>query len=273
MPDEYSETLHHVASDTIDHVAAITDPGERDRASHLWGDRLMINFGNFMAWLFPILMLAIVAQVLMRKAGFNQAWLDDAQWWIYGAALTTGFGYAITTESHVRVDIFHANFSPRKKARIELYALGWCLLPFLILMVDNLIHYSYSSFVAREGSDSPNGLHGLFLLKMLLPLLFVMAIIATLATLQRHLATLINSASKPALWTVILAAFPAMWFAAERVIYYVLWWVVRLSSPDIVPRRIGKEPLLEPTMWYGLALVLALAAVSFALTRRTASKA
>ena len=264
MSDDYSETLHHVASDTIDHVAAITDPGERDRASHLWGDRLMINFGNFMAWLFPILMIAIVAQVVMRKAGFNQAWLDDAQWWMYGAALTTGFGYAITTESHVRVDIFHANFNPRKKARIELFALGWCLLPFLILMVDNLTHYAAASFVAREGSDSPNGLHGLFLLKMLLPVLFVMAIIATLATLRRHLATL----TKPALWSVVLAAFPALWFAAERVVYYSLWWVVRLSNPDLNPRRIAKEPLLEPTIWYGLAIVLALVIVSFVLTRR-----
>jgi len=269
MSEDYGETLHHVASDTIDHVAEISDPGERDRASHLPGDRLMINFGNVMAWLFPILMTAIVAQVVMRKAGFNQAWLDDAQWWMYGAALTTGFGYAITTESHVRVDIFHANFSPRKKARVELFALGWCLLPFLILMFDVLIHYSFASLVAREGSDSPNGLHGLYMLKLLLPVLFAMAIIATLSTLLRHLATL----TKPTMWSIILAAFPAMWFAAERVVYYLLWWVVRLSNPDLVSRRIGKEPTLEPTIWYGLALIVILAAVSFALTRRSASKA
>lgn len=265
MSDDYSETLHHVASDTIDHVAEISDPGERDRASHLWGDRVIINFGNVMAWLFPVLMVAIVAQVFMRKAGFNQAWLDDAQWWMYGAALTTGFGYAITTESHVRVDIFHANFGPRKKARIELFALGWCLLPFLILMGDNLIHYSFASFVAREGSDSPNGLHGLFLLKMLLPLLFAMAMIAASATLLRHLATL----TTPKLWSVTIAAFPAMWFAAERIVFYCLWWVVRLSNPDLNPRRISKEPLLEPTIWYGLAIVLTLAIVSLVLSRRT----
>jgi len=269
MSDDYSETLQHVASDTIDHVAEISDPGKRNSDAHLWGDRLTVRVGNVAAWLFPFLMLVIVAQVLLRKAGHNQAWMDDAQWWIYGVALMVGFAYAITTESHVRVDIFHANYTPKKKARSELFALGWCLLPFLILMTDVLIHYGHSSWLAREGSDSANGLHGLFLLKMLLPLLFVLAITATLAALQRHLATLI----KPTLWATILAAFPAMWFGAERIIHYGLWWVVRLSNPDLNPRRIGKEPLLEPAMWYGLALVLALAAFSYLRNRRTASKA
>lgn len=268
MSEDYAETLHHVASDTIDHVAEITDPGERDRATHLWGDRLMINVGNVAAWLFPILMLAIVAQVFLRKAGHNQAWLDDGQWWLYGSALLTGFGYAITTESHVRVDIFHANYSAAKKAKIELFALGWCLLPFLILMNDVLIHYAYASFVAREGSDSPNGLHGLFMLKMLIPVLFLLAIIATFSALIRHLKTL----TTPALWTVLLAALPATWFMAERASYYVLWWVVHFTKPDLHTRRVGKDPLLDPTIWYGLGIIILLVVASFVLSRRTSSK-
>lgn len=257
------------ATDTIDHVAKISDPGERDRDTHRWADRVVIQVGNVVAWLFPILMIAIVAQVFMRKAGHNQAWLDDAQWWIYGSALLTGFSYAITTESHVRVDIFHANFTARKAAKVELFAVGWCLLPFIILMFDVLIHYSYSSFLAREGSDSPNGLHGLFMLKMLLPVLFALAAMASLAVLIRHLKTL----TSPALWSIILAAFPAAWFFAERVAHYSLWWFVRFTKPDIHPRRIPKDPLLDPTIWYGLAIIIILAAISFILTRRIAKEA
>ena len=236
----------------------IADPVERNRDAQLWGDRFMIWVGNVAAWLFPVLMLVIIAQVILRKAGNNPAWMDDQQWWIYGASLLTGFGYAITTESHVRVDILHANYSLEKKARIEAFALGWCLLPFLILMFDNLIHYSYSSFIAREESDSPNWLHALYLLKMLLPVLFSFAIIATFATLYRHLQTLTN----PELWSIFLAAFPAVWFAAERAVHYALWWIVRLSQPELNPRRIGRETLLEPGIWYGLNIILILAAYS-----------
>lgn len=256
------------STDTIDHVTEISDPGERGRENHNWADRLVIRIGNVVAWLFPILMFAIVAQVFMRKAGHNQAWLDDAQWWIYGSALLTGFAYAITTESHVRVDIFHANFSAKKTAKVELFALGWCLLPFIILMTDVLIHYSFASFIAREGSDSPNGLHGLYMLKMLLPVLFILAMVAAISVLSRHLKTL----TAPALWSMLLAAFPAAWFGAERVVHYVLWWVVRFTKPDVHPRRIPKDPLLDLTIWYGLAIVIILIVVSFVLTRRSAKE-
>lgn len=256
------------APDTIEPVFKISDPGEVNRDQHLWGDRLMINLGNLMAWLFPILMTAIVAQVFMRKAGFNQAWLDDAQWWIYGVALLTGFGYAITTDSHVRVDIFHEKYPEAKKARIEVFALGWLFLPFLAMMFDILIHYAAASWVAGEGSDSPNGLHGLYWLKATLPLLFGAAIIAAFAALYRNLSKL----TAPILWHVIIGAFPALWFAVERGVYYILWWVVRLSDPDLNPRRISREPLMDNTMWYGLALLLGVAVVSFWRQRRRSVK-
>jgi len=269
MPESYEETLHHVASDTIDHVAEISDPGDRNRENHLWGDRFVIGVGNVAAWLFPILMIAIVSQVFLRKAGINQAWLDDAQWWLYGSALLAGFGYAITTESHVRVDIFHENFSEKKKARIEIFGLGWLLLPFLAMMADILIHYSWASFLAREGSDSPNGLHMLYLLKMFLPLLFGVAMMAAWFALKRHLMAF----TQPKLWHMLLGAFPAAWFIAERLAHYGLWWMVRLTNSEIQPRRISREPLLEHTTWYGLAIIILLVVISFVMARRNPSEA
>lgn len=250
--------------ESLEQSIAISDPGEQDRASQTWADRVVIQVGNVTAWLFPLLMLAICTQVVIRKMGFNQAWLDDAQWWMYGFAMTVGFAYAITTQSHVRVDILHQHFRPAKKARIEIIGLGWFLLPFLLIMGDMLIHYGWSSLLAREGSDSPNGLHGLWMLKMSLPVIFLLAALAAVSMLTRHLGAI----APVKLWTVLVALFPAAWFAAERLAFYVLWWVVRLTNPDVKPRRISREPLLEPTMWYGLAIVLILIAVSFVLSRR-----
>ncbi len=256
-------------TDTIDHVLATSDPGERNRENHLWGDRLMINIGNVAAWLFPILMIAIVSQVFLRKFGMNQAWLDDAQWWLYGFAMITGFGYAITTDSHVRVDIFHENFSDQKKARIEIFALGWLLLPFLAMMSDILMHYSYASWLVKEGSDSPNGLHGLYMLKMSMPVLFWAAVIAAFAVLHRNLVKI----TTPVLWKTMIAAFPTLWFVADRGVYYILWWYVRFTNDEIVSRRIGKEPLLDHVLWYGLVLLIIIAAVSFWRNRSNSSKA
>lgn len=247
----------------IDEVMSISDPGEKNRENHTWGDRLTVNVSNVIAWVLPLLMVAIVAQVIMRKAGFNQAWLDDAQWWMYGFAMLAGFAYAITTESHVRVDILHQNYSPVRKARIEVFAHGWLLLPFMALMTVMLFHYALVSIKVGEGSDSPNGLHMLYLLKTSLPILFSLAIIASWSAMSRHLRTI----GTPSLFAKLIGAFPFVWFVAERTIFYVLYWLIRVTNPDLNPRRIIRDPLVEYTIYMGLALTLILLLVAYLLKR------
>lgn len=254
---------------TLEETLAITDPGEKDRDQQSKADRLVITFGNLTAWLFPVLMVAICTQVVIRKMGNNQAWLDDFQWWLYGFAMTVGFGYAIVTQSHVRVDILHHHFPKAKKSKIEIFGLGWLLLPFLFMMTDILFHYGWSSVLAGEGSDSPNGLHHLYLLKMSLPVLFVLASIATISITARHLAVI----APVRLWTMLIALLPSALFLAERIVYYVLYWITRYSQPELNPRRISREPIFDTTLWIGIALVAALIVLSFIRSRGTHEKA
>ncbi|PCH70973.1 MAG: TRAP transporter permease DctQ [Rhodobacteraceae bacterium] len=249
---------------SLEEVVKIADPGEINRKEHLWGDRIVVMVGNVFAWLFPILMVAIVTQVVIRKMGNNQAWLDDLQWWLYGVAMMIGFAYAITTNSHVRVDIFHASFSREKQAKIELFGLGWLLLPFLALMFDVLLHYSWASFIVRESSDSPTGLQGLWMLKVSMPVLFVVAILATLTAMTRFLSVL----RPPTLFGILVAGLPAFLFAAYRSANYALWWYVRFTQPELKIRKIAREPLLDNAMWIGVAIVALLLVVSYIAARR-----
>lgn len=246
--------------------AGVEDPsstGHLAKEDQLWGDRVVVFVAHCTSWLFPILVLAIVAQVILRGIGHNQAWLDDLHWWLYGAALMTGFAYDITNDSHVRVDIFYDNFSPRKQTLTNIISLGWLLLPFIMIMTDIMFHYAASSVSAREGSDSPNGLHGLYLLKTLLVALFFLAMIAAWAALQRNLRRISN----PDFYKLILCALPAVWFFGERVAHYSFWWYVRLSQPDLNPRRIVREDIFDYTNWTGLALLIALLIVAFLWSR------
>lgn len=263
------------SGETVADLSAPTaDPGERDRAKHTRVDRVVVHFSNIAAWILPILMMAIVIQVIIRKMGYNQAWLDDAQWWMYGFASVCGLAYAITTEGHVRVDIFYQNFSKRRKALTELFGVGWLLLPFLLLMVVVFKDYAIASWLAGEGSDSPNGLHRLYLLKISIPIIFVIAMLGALAVCYRHLKTI----AEPTLWRMILAAFPFAWFAGERIVYYSMWWAIKLSDPEINERRIPRSDVFDPfevagfeietTTFYGLIVVLVLFGVSFLLSRR-----
>lgn len=263
-------------------IVQLSDPGEVGRHEHNTGDRIVIGIGNVFAWIYPILMLAICAQVFLRsfgRAGFgpgNQAWLDDLQWWFYGTAVLVGIAYAITTNSHVRVDIFYENFSQDKKDRLGCFGLTWLLMPFLLLSWDLTVHYMISSVIANEGSDSPNGLHNLWILKILMNLSFVLMIFAAWSAYRRKLNRLIPNTP---VWQQLLYAFPSTWFAINILSYYVFWWAIRLTSPaEVSNRDVGRSAIFDEleignheilyTVMISLVLTIAVIAIARVLGKR-----
>jgi TRAP-type mannitol/chloroaromatic compound transport system permease small subunit len=220
-------------------VVAITDPGEAGRAEHIPGDRLIVAISNVFAWLFAVLMVVICVQVVLRNAGRfgigpgNQAYLDDLQWWLYGAAVLIGIGYAVTTNSHVRVDIFYDNYSRPKQVRTDIFALAWLFLPFVILCWDVTLDYALQSISAREGANSPNGLHALYLLKTFMNLSFLFIAAATWFAYVRRLGQI----TRPLWWKRLLFAFPAVAFAVNLVIYYAAIGIVIATSPEPINAR------------------------------------
>jgi TRAP-type mannitol/chloroaromatic compound transport system permease small subunit len=220
-------------------AVAISDPGEVGRAEHVPGDRLIVRLSNVFAWLFPLLMVVICVQVMLRNAGRfgvgpgNQAYLDDLQWWLYGAAVLIGIGYAVTTNSHVRVDIFYDNYDRPKQVRTDVFALAWLFLPFVILCWDVTLDYALSSVAAREGANSPNGLHRLYLLKVFMNLSFVFIAVATWFAYVRRL----GQVTRPLWWKKLLFAFPAVAFVVNLVIYYSAIGVVIATAPEPIDAR------------------------------------
>lgn len=234
-----------VAADpTAGVIVAISDPGEVNRAEHNRGDRIVIQISNFFAWLFPILMMVIVAQVLLRNFGRlgigpgNQAWMDDLQWWLYGAAVLVGVAYAVTTNSHVRVDIFYDGYAPKKQRKIDIFGLSWLFLPFIILCWDVTLAYALQSIASLEGSSSPNGLHMLYLLKAFVNLSFLFIAFATWSMYVRMLSQL----TKPVLWRKILYALPSVAFMINLAVYYVgLGLVLLTAEPGTNARQAGRH--------------------------------
>ncbi|MEM9393495.1 MAG: TRAP transporter small permease subunit [Pseudomonadota bacterium] len=226
----------------VEDIIKLSDPGEVGRDEHNRGDRFIVQLSNVVAWLFPTLMIAICSQVVLRSSGMNQAWLDDLQWWLYGSAVLVGIAYAVTNNAHVRVDIFFDNYKEDKKSRIEIFGLVWLALPFIILCWDVTVHYAIASVAADEGSDSPNGLHNLWILKVVMNLSFVVIGVAIWSAYVRFL----NKLTEPALWKQLLFAFPSTMFLINLVIFYVIWWFLRLTSPaDINNRQIGRHPIFD----------------------------
>ncbi|MEO0486969.1 MAG: TRAP transporter small permease subunit [Pseudomonadota bacterium] len=238
---------------SADEVVSISDPSEVDRETHNRGDRLIAGIGNALAWLFPTLMMVIVIQVFLRNFGRigvgpgNQAWLDDMQWWLYGIACLVGVAYAVTTNSHVRVDIFYDAYEPPKQRRVDLFALGWLFIPFCLICWDLTFHYAVSSVQAWEGSSSPNGLHNLWILKVLMNLSFIVIAGAAWARLVR----LLGQHGHDTGWDRFKWSLPSVALAVNLVLFYAMWWLTRVVDPEMAPRAIMRNGLLMGEVEFG----------------------
>jgi TRAP-type mannitol/chloroaromatic compound transport system permease small subunit len=261
------------ASGSDQPLSAIHDPGEIGRADHNKTDRIVVQISNLAAWIFPVLIMAICIQVVIRQLGHNQAWLDDLQWWLYGTAGLLGTAYAVTTDSHVRVDVLYEGFSAEKKTRSDVFGLVWCILPFILLCWDVTFSYAMTSWSIDEGSSSPNGLHNLWILKTILNLSFVLIAFAIVGIYVRKMR--LNGETR--LGRLLLWAFPSLFFAINLAFYHVLYGYHYLTLKEGQnPRTIRREAVFGELELFGIwdirytiiaALFVTIAVIGAALLR------
>ena len=147
-------------------------------------DQMVKTVGHVVMWANVLLIAAIVTQVTMRYLyDVSYPKLDEIQWHFYGLLTMVGISYALVTDSHVRVDILHAQVSRRARRVIEVIGILTLLSPFIYLMIDQGYDYFYNSFRVNESSDSPLGLPYRWALKAVIPISFVLLGIAALARL------------------------------------------------------------------------------------------
>ena len=73
--------------------------------------------GRATAWLTGLLMMLVCYNVAARYLFNNsKAWRTELEWHLFALIFLLGAGYALKHDKHVRVDLFYANFSPKRKA-------------------------------------------------------------------------------------------------------------------------------------------------------------
>ena len=110
-------------------------------------DQRLDKLGRYLSWIWLILMLIIVLNVILRY-GFNlgSIELEEMQWHLYSSGFLIGLSYAYLDDKHIRVDILHERFSPELKAWVELYGTLVFLIPFLVLIIYFSIPFITSSY-------------------------------------------------------------------------------------------------------------------------------
>ena len=144
------------------------------------------------AWINLLVMFTILIQVTLRY-GFHagEAWVDEFIWHLY-AFFMFGLSYAITTDSHIRVDIAHMKFTRRKQRIIEVLGIVFLIMPFTIIIFDHSVGWVHHSFMAKEFSENTTGLPYRWIVKSLLPISLVLIFIASLSELIKNIVLLIH---------------------------------------------------------------------------------
>lgn len=174
-------------------MASLTLP--QTRLSRLI-DPLIVWIGQAASWLWLVLLIVIVANVVLRYA-FSEGRIEfeELQWHLYSLGFLLGLGYTLQSDAHVRVDVLQERLRPRLQAWLELYGLVLCLFPFIALILIYGVPFVLISFELGEVSSSPGGLPYRWMIKAALPLGFGLLMLAGISRLSRVWSYLFGSAS------------------------------------------------------------------------------
>lgn len=156
-------------------------------------DGLIVRLGDFASWIWLLLLLVIVLNVVMRYL-FSEGRIEfeEIQWHLYSIGFLLGLPYAFVSDSHIRVDVMREKLSPVKQAWIELYGILLLLFPFIILVLIAAVPFVAYSFSTSEISEAPGGLPFRWFIKSFLVIGFLLLLIAASARLSRVLCFLFS---------------------------------------------------------------------------------
>lgn len=149
------------------------------------------GMARWLSWIWLLLIVVVVVNVSMRYLlGEGRIEFEEIQWHLYAAGFLVGLSTCMSTDDHIRVDIFHERLSLNARAWIELYGLLLLFFPFVVSIVVFSVPFVSYSFGIGEISDAPGGLPYRWAIKAVLPLAMVLLLVTGLSRLSRVLAFL-----------------------------------------------------------------------------------
>lgn len=149
-------------------------------------DRIIVTAGDLASWLWPILVIVTVLQVVLRY-GFGQGSImfEELQWHIYAVGFMIGLSYCADVDRHVRVDVIAEKFPLRTRGWIELIGLSTFLLPFALIVAYEGVAYAKSAYDFHEVSAAPGGLPYRWVLKSFITIAFALLALTAFSRLTR----------------------------------------------------------------------------------------
>ncbi|MEJ2591251.1 MAG: TRAP transporter small permease subunit [Candidatus Thiodiazotropha sp.] len=149
------------------------------------------------AWLNVALIAVILLQVVLRY-GFNKGLvpLEELMWHLYAVAFMFGMAYAVTNDSHIRVDVVHMSLPKRTQHIFEILGILLLLMPVLWVLFDHSLGWVAEAYRVNESSQNPTGLPYRWLIKGVVPVTMGLIFIAALARLIQEVMLLLHHTSE-----------------------------------------------------------------------------
>lgn len=164
-----------------------------ETAISLGFDQVLNRLAAGVSWVWPLLMLVIVVNVLLRYLfGEGRVELEELQWHLYAIGWLVGLSYSVVHNAHVRVDLIHERLSMRTQAWVELVGICCLLLPLAVLVLWYTVPFIHYAWQTGEVSVAPGGLPYRWLIKAALLSGFGLLVVAVLSRLSRISALLLG---------------------------------------------------------------------------------
>jgi TRAP-type mannitol/chloroaromatic compound transport system permease small subunit len=153
-------------------------------------DRVVLAASRVFAWLVLAVVAALFLQWPVRQLiGAGHLALNDAGQVLHAAVFLTGIAYGIVVGGHVRLEVFHAHFSPRGAAWVTLGGHLLFVLPWLAIL--GWYGYDYVKLSIGQLEAFPDTYTpGYFVSRIVFGVFVVLATLASLAQVLRSAAVL-----------------------------------------------------------------------------------
>ena len=150
------------------------------------------------AW-FNVLVIFLILTTVILRYGFHRNQLllnwplvpmEELQWHFYSVPFMFGLAYAITKDSHIRIDILRLHMSKKLKHIFEILGIILLLMPCTIILFDFSLDYTIYAITHHESSQSTMGLSHRWIVKSVIPLTMILIFIASLARLIQEIILL-----------------------------------------------------------------------------------
>lgn len=149
--------------------------------------------GKLISWLNVVLVVVICVDVVMRYF-FNrsQAWITEFEWHLFALVFLIGASYTLKHNDHVRVDLFYAKMSERKRAIINIGGVLFFLIPWTLVVIRSANKYAYNAYRINEASPDPGGLSARWVIKYAMVVGFLLLLLQAVALLFRCIQVLLG---------------------------------------------------------------------------------